>query len=351
MDKGKSDPHFNHIKLVAESLAAMSWVCYSKDSGMSLPGPFVKESWESAEFYANKVIMENRGKHENHVEWAKALKAVFQALGAYVKDCHTTGPAWNSGGMTVAEHLKKGPADAVAANGVDAQKAGLLSALNSGADVTKGLKKVTADMKTKNMKERPAGAIPASKPKAGATFGGGAKAPAVKKEPKHALESNMWIIEHFENEKPIKVEGGKLNQKVYVYKCKGSLIQVDGKVNAITLDGCNRSQLVLNGVVSSVEIVNCSSVEVQVTGSAPTITIDKTDGCQLYLSRKSMSADILSAKSSEVRLVRAHSHTRAWPSSLLIVRAGCGSAPRLAPPLPAPVLDPRSSIRTEFLFV
>ena len=302
MDKGKSDPWFNHVKLVAESLTAMSWVCYSKESGMSLPAPFVKESWDSAEFYANKVIMENRH-FAIHVKWVKALKALFEALRVYVKDCHTTGPAWNSGGMSVAEYLKN-PAAAGAAAGDaagDARKAGLLSALNSGADATKGLKKVTADMKTKNMKDRPAAVIHPSKPKAGASFGGGGGAAAAKKEPKLELQGNMWAVEHFENERPIKVEGAKRNQKVYVLKCKNSLIQVEGKVNAITLDGCSRSQLVLNDVVSTVEIVNCSSVEVQVTGSAPTITIDKTDGCQLYLSRTAVSADILSAKSSEVR--------------------------------------------------
>lgn len=54
--------------------------------------------------------------------------------------------------------------------------------------------------------------------------------------------------------------------------------QVQGKVNAITLDSCSRTGLVFQDLVSSCEVVNCSSVEVQSTGIMPTIAIDKTDG-------------------------------------------------------------------------
>ena len=55
-------------------------------------------------------------------------------------------------------------------------------------------------------------------------------------------------------------------------------VQVQGKVNAITLDSCSRTGLVFQDLVSSCEVVNCSSVEVQSTGIMPTIAIDKTDG-------------------------------------------------------------------------
>ncbi len=57
-----------------------------------------------------------------------------------------------------------------------------------------------------------------------------------------------------------------------------SLLQVQGKVNAITLDSCTRTGLVFQDLVSSCEVVNCTSVEVQSTGIMPTIAIDKTDG-------------------------------------------------------------------------
>lgn len=56
------------------------------------------------------------------------------------------------------------------------------------------------------------------------------------------------------------------------------MLQIQGKVNAITLDSCNRTGLVFQDLVSSCEVVNCTSVEVQSTGIMPTIAIDKTDG-------------------------------------------------------------------------
>ena len=65
-----------------------------------------------------------------------------------------------------------------------------------------------------------------------------------------------------------------------------ALVQVQGKVNAITLDSCTRTGLVFQDLVASCEVVNCSSVEVQSTGAMPTIAIDKTDGITVSCLRK-----------------------------------------------------------------
>ena len=62
-----------------------------------------------------------------------------------------------------------------------------------------------------------------------------------------------------------------------------SVLQVQGKVNAITLDSCTRTGLVFQDLVSSCEVVNCTSMEVQSTGIMPTIAIDKTDGIAVRL--------------------------------------------------------------------
>jgi adenylyl cyclase-associated protein len=51
-------------------------------------------------------------------------------------------------------------------------------------------------------------------------------------------------------------------------------------VNAITLDGCTRTGLVLQDLVAACELVNSASVQVQVTGKVPTIAVDKCDGVQ-----------------------------------------------------------------------
>ena len=39
---------------------------------------------------------------KSHVEWCKALKALFVGLKGYVKAHHTTGPAWSPNGVDAA---------------------------------------------------------------------------------------------------------------------------------------------------------------------------------------------------------------------------------------------------------
>ena len=46
--------------------------------GMSAPAKHVEESWQSAEFFANKVLMEHRG--TPHAAWVHALKDAVMAL-------------------------------------------------------------------------------------------------------------------------------------------------------------------------------------------------------------------------------------------------------------------------------
>lgn len=45
---------------------------------MSAPAKHVEESWQSAEFFANKVLMEHRG--TPHAVWVRALKDAVIAL-------------------------------------------------------------------------------------------------------------------------------------------------------------------------------------------------------------------------------------------------------------------------------
>ena len=45
---------------------------------MSAPAKHVEESWQSAEFFANKVLMEHRG--TPHVAWVRALKDAVMAV-------------------------------------------------------------------------------------------------------------------------------------------------------------------------------------------------------------------------------------------------------------------------------
>ena len=103
--EGRRTDAFNHLKALAEASQCLSFVAYlGPDAGMSLPGPHVTETWQSAEFYANKVLVQHRNTEGGaaHVAWVSALKRLVSvATRDYAKEHHTTGPAWNPKGGDV----------------------------------------------------------------------------------------------------------------------------------------------------------------------------------------------------------------------------------------------------------
>jgi hypothetical protein len=52
------------------------------------------------------------------------------------------------------------------------------------------------------------------------------------------------------------------NQTVYIYSCGNAVIDVRGKGKAVTLDACKKTQVLVDELVSSLELVNCQGVSV-----------------------------------------------------------------------------------------
>ena len=75
---------------------------------------------------------------------------------------------------------------------------------------------------------------------------------------------------------------------------------VEGKVNSIVLDQCNKVGVQFTSVVSLIEFINCRSMKAQVIDRVPTIQIEKTDGCHIYLSETSLDSEFITSKSSEM---------------------------------------------------
>jgi adenylyl cyclase-associated protein len=94
-----------------------------------------------------------------------------------------------------------------------------------------------------------------------------------------------------------------MKQTVYVFRCENSVVQIKGKVNSVTVDGCKKTSVVFDNLLSQVEVINSQSIEVQTLGTLPTVSIQKTDGCQVYLSKESLSAEIVTSKSSEMNIL------------------------------------------------
>ncbi|XP_024979484.1 cyclase-associated protein 1 [Cynara cardunculus var. scolymus] len=318
MTEGRRSDFFNHLKSVAESLTALAWIAYvGKDCGMSMPIAHVEESWQAAEFYNNKVLVEYRNKDANHVEWARALKELYiPGLRDYVKSQYPLGPVWSATGAAVSAPPKASkpsapapppPPPASLFTSESSQpsssrpKEGMAAVFQEigSKPVTAGLRKVTDDMKTKNRADR-AGFVSAGEEEVRSTV------PSVSKvgPPKFELQmGRKWVVENQIGKKDLSIDKCDSKQTVYIFGCKDSVLQIKGKVNNITVDKCTKMGVVFTDVVAACEIVNCNSVEVQCQGTAPTISVDNSSGCQLYLSKDSLEASITTAKSSEINVL------------------------------------------------
>lgn len=326
MTEGRRSDYFNNLKSAADSLAALGWIAYSgKDCGLSMPIAHVEESWQMAEFYNNKVLVGYKNKDPNQVEWAKALKELYvPGLRDYVKSFYPLGLVWSATGKAAGVILSKtsvsskpsgpvapAPPPPPSASQFTSESSQTLTSrpkegmsavfqeISSGKEVTSGLRKVTADMKTKNRADR-TGIITASAKESHASSFSFSKAGP----PKLELQmGRKWVVENQIGKKNLVIDDCDAKQSIYIFGCKDSVLQVHGKVNNITVDKCTKMGVVFKDVVAACEIVNCNGVEVQCEGSAPTISVDNTAGCQLYLSTGSLGASISTAKSSEINVL------------------------------------------------
>jgi len=98
------------------------------------------------------------------------------------------------------------------------------------------------------------------------------------------------------------IENPEARHTVYIFKCEDSVVQIKGKVNAITIDSCKKTGIVFDNAIAVVELVNCNSVQVQITGKVPSIQVDKTSGCQIFLSREALGVEIVTSKSDEMNV-------------------------------------------------
>lgn len=133
-----------------------------------------------------------------------------------------------------------------------------------------------------------------------------AKPAAAVKEPSTKVDGKKWYVEYYKNradDNPVLIDQAEMNNVIYIFKCVNTKVVVKGKVNSIVLDACEKSAIVFDSVVASVEFINCQSCGLQVSGKVPTISIDKSDGCDMYLSNDSKAVEIISSKSTAMNVV------------------------------------------------
>ena len=70
----------------------------------------------------------------------------------------------------------------------------------------------------------------------------------------------------------------EMQHSILISRCKNTTIRINGKANAISLDNSEKTSLVIDSLVSSVDVIKCPKFALQVIGTLPTILLDQVDG-------------------------------------------------------------------------
>ena len=123
-----------------------------------------------------------------------------------------------------------------------------------------------------------------------------------KKPPRKELDGNKWSIENFDNPGQVLEIKASIAHSILISRCTKTTIRVIGKANAISLDNCTGLSLVIDSLVSAVDVIKCPKFEMQVLGTLPTIMLDQVDSASIYLSRASLRAELFTSKCTAINV-------------------------------------------------
>jgi adenylyl cyclase-associated protein len=289
----------------------------------------------------------------SHTKYIQAYYKVFRSLIAYVKQHYATGLMWNNkDGVDVLAAMKEvqsGPSTLKASNasgaapppppppmpmlGVPgappppplpasggAAKGGDMTAvfdqLNQGSSVTAGLKKVDkSEMTHKNPSLRAGGTVPqrTSSQTSVSSSSTRGKSPMPNRKPesmrakkpaRKELDGNKWIVENFENTgSQVHEITAEPNHSILISRCTKCVIKVTGKANAISIDNCTGLSILIDSLISSLDVIKSPKFQVQINGVVPTVLLDQVDGATIYLGKQSLSTEVFTSKCASVNIV------------------------------------------------
>lgn len=227
---------------------------------------------DSAQFYTNKVLISYKNSQPEIANWAKLWIEFLTELQKYVKKNYTTGLVWNSKGNIIngdSSALPPPPPPPPSAdffnekpNETGDLRAALLSSLNKGTDITKGLRKINLDQQThKNPSLRQSGVVPDRS----AVSNNRLCSKNIKfLNPKFELQGKKWIVENQFMNKNLVIKDTDISQSISVFNCNESVLMVKGKVNLITVNQCKKFSIIFDSIVSVVEFINSQRLQAQV---------------------------------------------------------------------------------------
>ncbi|KAL9131615.1 MAG: hypothetical protein Q9217_000503 [Psora testacea] len=347
-EANRASPLFTHLTTVSEGIAVLGWITIEPK-----PVDYVKDMLSGAQYHGNRIINLNKEKDRKQVEWVNSFYNIFKSVSSYVKQHYSRGVTWNAQGMDPQDALQEVqsglasskshspssasapppppplpnfdnapapppmPANGSASKGGAGDMGAVFDEISRGSAVTSHLKKVDPSAMThKNPSLRaqngsvPSGPIrsasqtstssrgrsplPEKKPKP--------ESMRTKKPPKKELEGNKWLIENYDHHSGMLEIEAHISHSILLSRCTRTTIRVIGKANAISIDNCTALSLVIDSLVSSVDVIKSPKFEMQVLGVLPTIMLDQVDSAQIYLGKGSLGTEVFTSKCTAVNL-------------------------------------------------
>ncbi|GFG07398.1 adenylyl cyclase-associated protein [Aspergillus udagawae] len=341
-ESNRASPLFNHLSAVAEGIVALGWFFEPK------PADFVSEIVGGIQYYGNKVLKEYKEKDHTHIQYIQAYYQIFKSLAAFLKKHYPKGLTWNQeSGIDAQEALRQiksgasgqaappppppppvptlnvpggvppppppppGAPPAPVAAGPD--MSAVFAQLNQGDAVTSGLRKVDkSEMTHKNPSLRAGATVPERPSSQGSISRSKSPAPSKKpkpesmrarKPPRKELEGNKWLLENFDNPGGIIEISAQQNQSILISRCNKTIVKVNNKANAISIDNCNGLSIIVDSLVSSLDVIKSPKFALQIDGVVPTLLLDQVDGATIYLGQQSLATEVFSSKCTAVNIM------------------------------------------------
>jgi adenylyl cyclase-associated protein len=93
-----------------------------------------------------------------------------------------------------------------------------------------------------------------------------------------------------------------LTHSILISRCNNTTIIIKGKANQVTVENSNRLSLIVDTLVSTVDVVKAQNFALQVIGTIPTVMLDQIDGASVYFSKDSISTKVFTSKSAGINL-------------------------------------------------
>jgi adenylyl cyclase-associated protein len=291
----------------------------------------------------------NMSRDASHTKYIQAYYKIFRSLIAYVKQHYATGLMWNNkDGVDVLAAMKEVqsgtstpktngvsgaippppppppppmpmlgvpgappppplPASGGAAKGGD--MTAVFDQLNQGSSVTSGLKKVDkSEMTHKNPSLRAGGTVPqrTSSQTSVSSSSTRGKSPMPNRKPesmrtkkpaRKELDGNKWVVENIDSTgSEVHEILAEPNHSILISRCTKCIIKVTGKANAISIDNCTGLSILVDSLISSLDVIKSPKFQVQINGVVPTVLLDQVDGATIYLGKQSLATEVFTSK-------------------------------------------------------